>query len=315
MGRLLGFLALASAQAPLQPLTLREETCRACYRSCPISCFTGTCGLSYGASVNRFKTSNSCWTCDQSASVGISRVGDYSICTPEESAATDTYVKKKEPMKPPRGSAVPGDAAKAAQEAAGHANDAVAASQKAAQAAVADFNAVAGKAGTDGDKQEIAEAHRLAETIRAQEAEQASRAAEEARKMAEKQYEDDLEKLRKQELETEHAEDQLGRAEKAAEDARAAAADAAAKAADAAREAAIAGAHAAGEAAKQAAADELAAAARAAQRRAVIAATAAKGAADKAGGAGPAAREPRAGRGAREGHAEPGHGAGGSGPP
>jgi len=265
----------AVAQAPPQPLTLREETCRACYRSCPISCFTGTCGLSYGASVNRFKTSNSCWTCDQSASVGISRVGDYSICTPEESAATDTYVKKKEPMKPPWGSAVPGDAAAAAQEAAGHANDAVAASQKAAeaaekaaQAAVADFNDVASKAGTDGDKQEIAEAHRLAETIRAQEAEQASRAAEEARKMAEKQYEDDLEKLRKQELETEHAEDQLGRAEKAAEDARAAAADAAAKAADAAREA------------------ELAAAARAAQRRAVIAATAAKGAADKAGLAG-----------------------------
>jgi len=283
----------AVAQAPPQPLTLREETCRGCYRSCPISCFVGTCGLSYGASVNRFKTSNSCWTCDQSASVGISRVGDYSICTPEESAATDTYVKKKEPMKPPWGSAVPGDAAAAAQEAAGHATEAVAASQKAAeaaekaaQAAVADFNDVANKAGTDGDKQEIAEAHRLAETIRSQEAEQASRAAEEARKMAEKQYEDDLEKLRKQELETEHAEDQLGRAEKAAEDARAAAADAAAKAADAAREAAIAGAHAAGEAAKQAAADELAAAARAAQRRAIIAATAAKGAADKAGLAG-----------------------------
>merc|ERR1719375_688360 len=132
----------AVAQAPPQPLTLREETCRAC----PISCFAGTCGLSYGASVNRFKTSNSCWTCDQSASVGISRVGDYSICTPEESAATDTYVKKKEPMKPPWGSAVPGDAVAAAQKAAE-------AAEKAAQAAVADFNNVAGKAGTDGDKQ------------------------------------------------------------------------------------------------------------------------------------------------------------------
>merc|ERR1719194_52513 len=142
-----GLAAVAVAQAPPQPLTLREETCRGCYRSCPISCFAGTCGLSYGASVNRFKTSNSCWTCDQSASVGISRVGDYSICTPEESAATDTYVKKKEPMKPPWGSAVPGDAAAAATVAASQ--KAAEAAEKAAQAAVADFNDVANKAGTD----------------------------------------------------------------------------------------------------------------------------------------------------------------------
>ena len=160
---LAGFLALVSAQAPLQPLTLREETCRACYRSCPISCFAGTCGLSYGASVNRFGTSNSCWTCDQSASVGISRTGDYAICTPEESAATDSYVKKKDPIKPPWGSAVPGDAKAAAQKAADKANEAMAAAQeaaaeseKAAQAAVAKFNKAAGQ--DKGDKQELAEA-------------------------------------------------------------------------------------------------------------------------------------------------------------
>jgi len=298
MGRLLlGFLALAGSQAPLQPLTLREETCRACYRSCPISCFAGTCGLSYGASVNRFGTTNSCWTCDQSASVGISRTGDYAICTPEESAATDSYVKKKDPIKPPWGSAVPGDAKAAAQKAADKANEAMAAAQeaaaeseKAAQAAVAKFNKAAGQ--DKGDKQELAEAHRLAETIRANEAEQAARASEEARKQAENQYQADLTKLREQEVRTEHSEDALARAEKAAEDARAGAKDAAARAAEAARAAADAGAAAAGQQAEQAEADELAAAARAAQRRAIMAAVAAKGAADKASMAGAIATTP-----------------------
>jgi hypothetical protein len=223
--------------------------------------------------------------------VGISRTGDYAICTPEESAATDSYVKKKDPIKPPWGSAVPGDAKTAAMKAADAANRAVEAAQeaaseseKAAQAAVAKFNNAAGK--TEGDKQEMAEAHRLAETIRANEAEQAARAAEEARKQSEQAYTVDLTKLREQEVKTEHSEDALARAEKAAEAARANAKEAAAKAAEAAREAAEAGASAAGQAAEQAEAYELAAAARAAQRRAIIAAVSAKSAADKANIAG-----------------------------
>jgi len=291
MGRLFGLFVVAWSQAPPKPLTLREETCRACYRSCPISCFAGTCGLNFGSNVNRFGTTNSCFTCDQSASVGISRTGDYAICTPEESAATDSYVKKKDPIKPPWGSSVPGDAKAAAMKAADAANRAVEAAQeaaseseKAAQAAVAKFNTAAGK--TEGDKQELAEAHRLAETIRANEAEQAARAAEEARKQQEQAYTVDLTKLREQEVKTEHSEDALARAEKAAEAARANAKEAAAKAAEAAREAAEAGASAAGQAAEQAEADELAAAARAAQRRAIIAAVSAKSAADKANIAG-----------------------------
>jgi len=267
------------------PPTPREETCRFCYRACPVSCFVGTCGMDYGTAVKRYKFTNQCWSCDASVSVGISKVGDFSLCSADEAAATTTYLKKREVFD--MGPALPGDARKAAQAASDAANAAMKSAQEAAQqadkaamAALAKSQAVAKAAGKSDE--EIMEAHRIAEQIRAQEAAKAAEAAEMARKIAEQKYNEELEKLRREQLLTDRAEEIMQRAEKASEDARAAATKASARAAQAARDAAMSGAAAAGRAAEQAEADELASAARAAQRRAIIAAKSAKDAADKA---------------------------------
>lgn len=267
------------------PPTPRQETCRFCYRSCAVSCFVGTCGLEYGFNVKRYKFTNQCWTCDASASVGIAKSGDFTLCSADEAAATTTYLKKRTPYA--IGPGIPGDARKAAQESSDAANAAMKSAQLAAQkadeaakAAVAKFNAVGKKA--EKSDEEIMEAHRIAETIRAQEASKAAEAAENARKIAEEKYNDELEAMRKQQLLTDRAEEIMQRSEKHAEEARAESTRAAARAAQAARDAAMSGAAAAGTAAEQAEADELANAARAAQRRAIIAAKAAKDAADKA---------------------------------
>merc|ERR1719443_1516236 len=153
---------------------------------------------------------------------------------------------------------------------------------EAAVAAVGKYNLVNQKASKGGNAEELAEAHRLAEQIRAQEAAKAAEAATAARGIAEQKYNVELQKLRKQQLQTDRAEEILMRAEKAGEEARAAYTQAAARAAQAARDAAMTGAVAAGQAAAQAEADEMASAARAAQRRAIMAAKSAKDAADKA---------------------------------
>merc|ERR1719191_1174758 len=268
--------------------TVREETCRFCYRQCPISCFVGTCGLEYGFMTKRYKFTNLCYTCDASASVGINKNGDFSLCTAKESSATTTYIKKDKDYGP-TGPGLPGDARAAAQAASDAANEAMKQAQLAAQkadeaakAAVDSYNKVNAKNSGVGNKEELAEAHRLAEQIRAQEASKAAEAATAARNIAEKKYSEELKKLRKQQLITDRSEEILMRAEKAGEEARAAYTQAAARAAQAARDAAMTGAVAAGQAAAQAEADEMASAARAAQRRAIMAAKSAKDAADKA---------------------------------
>lgn len=281
-------LNLLSRGPPPSPTTVREETCRFCYRQCPISCFVGTCGLEYGFMVKRYKFTNKCYTCDAQASVGVNKNGDFSLCTAKESSATTTYIKKAKDFGP-TGPGLPGDARSAAQASSDAANEAMKQAQIAAQkadeaakAAVDAYRKVNAKTSGAGNQEQLAEAHRLAEQIRAQEASKAAEAATAARNIAEGKYNEELKKLRKQQLITDRSEEILMRAEKAGEEARAAYTQAAARAAQAARDAAMTGAVAAGQAAAQAEADEMASAARAAQRRAIMAAKSAKDAADKA---------------------------------
>jgi len=236
----------------------------------------------------RYKFTNKCYTCDAQASVGINKNGDFSLCTAKESSATTTYIKKVKDFGP-TGPGLPGDARSAAQASSDAANEAMKQAQLAAQkadeaakAAVDTYRKVNSQNSGVGNKEELAEAHRLAEQIRAQEASKAAEAATAARNIAEKKYSEELKKLRKQQLITDRAEEILMRAEKAGEEARAGYTQAAARAAQAARDAAMTGAVAAGQAAAQAEADEMASAARAAQRRAIMAAKSAKDAADKA---------------------------------
>merc|ERR1719456_527617 len=127
-------LNLLSRGPPPSPTTVREETCRFCYRQCPISCFVGTCGLEYGFMTKRYKFTNKCYTCDAAASVGINKNGDFSLCTAKEAAATSTYIKKEKDHGP-IGPGVPGDARAAAQAASDAANEAMKQAQLAAQKA------------------------------------------------------------------------------------------------------------------------------------------------------------------------------------
>merc|ERR1719172_592383 len=91
----------------------------------------------------------------------------------------------------------------------------------AAKAAVDSYRKVSSKTAGAGTNQQLAEAHRLAEQIRAQEASKAAEAATAARNIAEKKYNEELKRLRKQQLVTDRAEEILMRAEKAGEEARA----------------------------------------------------------------------------------------------
>merc|ERR1719428_2050662 len=101
-----------------------------------------------------------------------------------------------------------------------------------------------------------------------------------ARNIAEQEYNVELEKLRKQQIITERAEEILMRSEKTAKDAEEDKTATADRAEQAGRDAAMIGAESAADAAKKAEADEMASAARGAQRRAIAAAAAAKNAAD-----------------------------------
>jgi len=269
-------------------VTIRQETCRFCYRQCSIACFVGTCGMEYGYTVTRFMATKSCWTCDASSSVGINKAGDFSVCSADEAAASHTYPKMEDDP-PPMGAGIPGDAKKEADNANAMAHlaskNALQASEhadKAAMAALAKLHSVAGLSKDAQNAIELAEAHRLALQIRAEEAKKTALAAEMARKLAADKFNVELAKLKKQQLISDGAEQVLVSAEKYAEQTQNAYTVAAAAAAQAAREAAMLGASAAGASAQEAAAKEMLAAMRAAQRRAMDAAKAAKSAAEKA---------------------------------
>jgi len=295
------FLAETSArllrQPPVKLPNTREEACRFCYRQCPISCFVGTCGLEYGFSVRRYQSTNQCFSCDASSSVGINKAGDFTLCSADEAAASSTYIKRKDAG--PSGPGVSGDARAAAQQASDAASQAVKSAQLAAQkadeaamAATARFRNVNAASGKAGDAEQMAQAHQIAMQIRAEELRKAMEAAQTAREISEKKYNEQLFLLRKQQIRTDSSEEVVERAEKASEQSRTEYTKAMANAAQAAQEGALSGAAAAGQAAEQAEAEELAAAARAAQRRAIIAAKSAKDAADKANIAAQIARAP-----------------------
>lgn len=259
-----------------------------CYRQCAIACFVGTCGMEYGYTVNRYKFTKACWTCDASSSVGINKMGDFSVCSADEAAASQTYPKAEE-TGPPQGPGIPGDA-KAEANAANQmahmaAKNALAASthaDKAAMAALAKVNTVHAQTAGAGEAMELAEAHRLALQIRANEALKTSQAAEMAHDLAAQRFNAELAKLKRQQLATDGAEAVLNGAEKYAENMQNAYTVAAAAAAKAALDASMLAGTSAGASAQLAAAKEMLAAARAAQRRAMDASKSAESAAEKA---------------------------------
>ncbi len=66
----------------------REQTCRMCYRQCPVACYVGTCGLNFGFEAKRYGASNQCYSCEPAAGVGFAETGDFLLCSAEEAAAT-----------------------------------------------------------------------------------------------------------------------------------------------------------------------------------------------------------------------------------
>lgn len=66
----------------------REQTCRMCYRQCPVACYVGTCGLNFGFEANRYGSSNQCYSCEPAAGVGFAETGDFLLCSADEAAAT-----------------------------------------------------------------------------------------------------------------------------------------------------------------------------------------------------------------------------------
>ena len=81
----LKFRGSAKVDASLGP---RGNTCRFCYRQCPVACYVGTCGLNFGFEARRFGTSNQCWSCEPSSGVGFAEAGDFLLCSADEAAAT-----------------------------------------------------------------------------------------------------------------------------------------------------------------------------------------------------------------------------------
>jgi len=272
----------AAASAPI-----RIEICRFCYRRCSVSCSVGTCGLQYGFSVQRYKASSQCYSCDAVSSVGTAVSGDFALCSADDAGATNTYLNMAEP---PVGSAAKGPAAQTAGEAAVSAHQTVVtaedASSKAARAAreaLGHYNAISGHLAGAADAAQAAQAHQLATQIRANEALRVAQAAHVEWEDALKAYNIEVDKLRAQQLRTDQYEEALARAEQASERARAEYVRLAGLSAQAAKDAAMTGDDTSAAMAAQAQAMELAASARAAQRRLTVAAKAAHDAGLKLG--------------------------------
>lgn len=285
---------LCDARGFLKKQTLREEACHYCYRVCPVSCFVGTCGLYSGLGVHRYQLTSQCFTCDAStaAAAGGGAASTFGLCSADEAGAPLSYVKTAGTG--PTGPAVPGDAGAAAKEAAEAASDAVRAAQLgaekaevAARAATANYANAGGGASASmssvGQDIQVAQAHSMAMQIRADDALKVAQAAHLAWKDAADKYNQEVERLRAQQMIVDRAEEILAKAEADSEAARKAYQAAATASAQAARDAAIAGQDAANQQAAQAQAEELAYSARAAERRLIIASKAAQDAAAKVG--------------------------------
>jgi len=246
-------------------------------------------------SVRKYEATNKCYSCDPAVSVGVSRDGDYMRCEAGESGAPEggvsPFSQQESAKSGPQGPAVPGNAGLAALKASQQAQIAVAAAtkasilaDKAAKAATAKYREVAGVAGNGAQvfsDEAAAENHQTATQIRAEEALRVAEAAHTAWKAAMGKYNGQVEKLRRQQLMTDAAENTLEMAEQASEKARAQYAAMQAEAQHAVEQAMLNGGSAAAKITSQAAAEELAGAAESAHRRLVIAAKEAKDASEK----------------------------------
>lgn len=300
-----GAPAAAASQAPAAgavptstgQLTLREEVCRYCYRQCPVSCFAGTCSLSYGAGVRRFQATSFCYTCDAQGSAGVDPTSDLKLCSTKEAAAAVDYPRamiKGDKNPALRGPGVPGDAGKEAKRATEMAyaaqqqlQAAAATAERAALHAVHDFRTggaspmnggpfVANASEELADRMQVLQAHGMATQIRAEQALRFSEEAHDAWKIALNAYNKELFSLRKEQLKAAQLEEAAEHARQIAVKARQDYAAFAAEAAEAARQELITGDSYSKMIVQQANAEELASNARAAQRRLMIAASEAK---------------------------------------
>lgn len=294
-----------SAQVGKHPQ--RVPVCRFCQKLCPINCFVGTCGLHLPYSVERYEGSNQCYSCDPAVSVGINKDGDYLKCEAEESgmvitksgASASPYTQQQTIQQGPQGPAVPGDAGLSALKASKEAQLAVAAATKAAifanqaaEAATAKYrqatvSVAAGGVNDTGDGQSVtsivdqAENHQIATQIRVEECLRVAEAEHTSWKAAMDKYNQEVEKLRRQQLLVDMAEKTLEAAEAASEKARGQCSTYQAEAQRAVEEAMKKGGPLSTRILSQAASEELAGAAMAAHRRLVIAAKEAKEASEK----------------------------------
>lgn len=275
---------------------LRKEACRYCHKLCPISCFVGTCGIHMAYSVRKYESTNQCYSCDPSVSVGVNKDGDYMRCEAHETGVPEggksPFAQQQGVKQGPQGPAVPGDAGLAALKAQQQAQLAVAAAtkasiyaDKAAKAATAKYREISGNSGGEGAQvfsaENMAENHQAATQIRAEEALRVAEAAHTSWKAAMQKYNGELSKLRRQQLVTDQAEKTLESAEATSEKARGQYAAMQAEAKHAVEQAMLSGGSAADKITSQAASEELAGAAQAAHRRLVIAAKEAKAASEK----------------------------------
>jgi hypothetical protein len=215
-------------------------------------------------------------------------------CEASESGVSESgsspYSAQQSIKQGPQGPAIPGNAGLAALKASQQAQIAVAAATRAsiladqaAKAATAKYREVTG---ADGGNQAFsseaqAENHQAATQIRAEEALRVAEAAHNAWKAAMAKYNEELAKLRRQQIVTDQAEKVLEAAEAASEQARGEYAGMQAEAQHAMEQAMLNGGSAASKITSQAASEELAGAAMAAHRRLVIAAKEAKDASEK----------------------------------
>ena len=169
------FLARNESWLQEAKVTDREATCRWCFRQCPVNCFVGTCGLNFGFEVQRFKATNQCWSCEASSGLGIAEQGDYVVCSGQEASAVAYRPPQKfVPLAPSNADvdaiATAASLKEAANQAMANAQTASAKAEELSQAAAAKYNAV----GTKASDADLAQAHYLAEMIRAADAKKGS---------------------------------------------------------------------------------------------------------------------------------------------
>ena len=85
-----GSSSSSSSKNDVDAVSPREQTCRMCYRQCPVACYVGTCGLNFGFESKRYGSSNQCYSCEPAAGVGFAETGDFLLCSAEEAAATQS---------------------------------------------------------------------------------------------------------------------------------------------------------------------------------------------------------------------------------